>query len=763
MHRSVFDRLCPAKHTFAIALFALAFSIFASLLGATQFSYTETILWQGVLDFEVRSNVAYCLNPQGIRLLDITNPNSPSEISRLHLDGAPQSHHLIDNLMLVIDQRDRISTIEITQDNRLLLRGSLPTDVWPVSVVARGDYAYLLDGNPGDGFFLSVIDISNPMHPELVRRVEVGRWGLALQLQGNRVYAIGGTSDNNRICTFDISDPAIPQLIGTTDDLGDVGNFVVRNDTAFVCSDNPDLQVWDLRTASVPAKLGTLETSFGPVQIDILGDLVLLGDRHNSLRIVSVTNPRNPVSIGLHSKAGGMYGITHSGNTVFTSDGRILRSLDLTNPALPVAQMQFGPKDYPRDIEISDGKLFVAHGTDGLMVYDISGSTGASPVTTWSLPGCEVEGCGVLDVNVVAGRVYSKFGDDSLRVFELVGNDSLWLSATLGTPWNGSAASSLNGDTLIFNKGDGPVVAADFRNPAVPIELSVLRAGYGHVRAVGDRMIAIAANLTPYHPGIELYSLGDEVNANLVYSFSDLPQSCYWENPPGDGGGGFVCQYMSPRSVEIENSVLAVVNLAAGLMLFDISDPSNPTLTFRQYSSPYVTDVGVIEAEIRSDLAVLSRWNSMEVFDLADMSMPILAQTLHVGDYINDFILIEDDLYAATSSGITFFHLDQALDVDDEVDGLPVNFSLSQNNPNPFNATTKISLDLRKPSHVELSIFNIAGQRVRTLLDKDLQSGNHSVEWDGRDSFGHPVASGVYFYRMRAGDFQTSRKMVLLK
>lgn len=153
----------------------------------------------------------------------------------------------------------------------------------------------------------------------------------------------------------------------------------------------------------------------------------------------------------------------------------------------------------------------------------------------------------------------------------------------------------------------------------------------------------------------------------------------------------------------------------------------------------------------------------MEVFDLADMSMPILAQTLHVGDYINDFILIEDDLYAATSSGITFFHLDQALDVDDEVDGLPVNFSLSQNNPNPFNATTKISLDLRKPSHVELSIFNIAGQRVRTLLDKDLQSGNHSVEWDGRDSFGHPVASGVYFYRMRAGDFQTSRKMVLLK
>lgn len=84
--------------------------------------------------------------------------------------------------------------------------------------------------------------------------------------------------------------------------------------------------------------------------------------------------------------------------------------------------------------------------------------------------------------------------------------------------------------------------------------------------------------------------------------------------------------------------------------------------------------------------------------------------------------------------------------------------TLVGNYPNPFNPTTEISFSLPSASHVKLEVFNVMGQKVATVVDKHLEAGDHSVTWDGSQ-----VASGVYFYRLDAGDFSTTRKMILLK
>ncbi len=93
-----------------------------------------------------------------------------------------------------------------------------------------------------------------------------------------------------------------------------------------------------------------------------------------------------------------------------------------------------------------------------------------------------------------------------------------------------------------------------------------------------------------------------------------------------------------------------------------------------------------------------------------------------------------------------------------DTEQLPTEFSLSQNYPNPFNPSTEISFALPSASDVKLEVFNIMGQRVATLLDQHLEAGNHNVIWDGSQ-----VASGIYFYRLDAGEFTKTRKMVLLK
>ena len=94
---------------------------------------------------------------------------------------------------------------------------------------------------------------------------------------------------------------------------------------------------------------------------------------------------------------------------------------------------------------------------------------------------------------------------------------------------------------------------------------------------------------------------------------------------------------------------------------------------------------------------------------------------------------------------------------------LPKEFELGQNYPNPFNPNSSIEFSLPKDCFVRISIYNILGQKVRTLVDEYLQAGYKRVIWDSKNDQGEEVASGVYFYGIEAEDYTQTRKMVLLK
>jgi len=93
----------------------------------------------------------------------------------------------------------------------------------------------------------------------------------------------------------------------------------------------------------------------------------------------------------------------------------------------------------------------------------------------------------------------------------------------------------------------------------------------------------------------------------------------------------------------------------------------------------------------------------------------------------------------------------------------PSEFDLSQNYPNPFNPSTKIEFTLARSGFVTLQIYDTLGRKVRTLVSEELSSGYKSVIWDGKNEDGKDVASGVYFYQLKVGDFSQPKKMLLLK
>jgi len=146
---------------------------------------------------------------------------------------------------------------------------------------------------------------------------------------------------------------------------------------------------------------------------------------------------------------------------------------------------------------------------------------------------------------------------------------------------------------------------------------------------------------------------------------------------------------------------------------------------------------------------------------VSDASTPIDTQVLFL---LTDVVANNSALAPITLShgGLTVT-LTGASDVEINRFDIPNTYILFQNFPNPFNPETNIEYQLPEKVQVRIDIFNLKGQKIRTLLNTVQDGGCHVVRWDGRDEVGTKVVSGVYLYQIKAGSFVCTRKMALMK
>ena len=93
----------------------------------------------------------------------------------------------------------------------------------------------------------------------------------------------------------------------------------------------------------------------------------------------------------------------------------------------------------------------------------------------------------------------------------------------------------------------------------------------------------------------------------------------------------------------------------------------------------------------------------------------------------------------------------------------PKEFALHQNYPNPFNPETNIRFDLAENTHASLSIFNLVGQKVATLINKTMDAGTYNVKWQGVNDNGSSLPTGMYIYELKTSKFHSVKKLVLVK
>ncbi len=145
-------------------------------------------------------------------------------------------------------------------------------------------------------------------------------------------------------------------------------------------------------------------------------------------------------------------------------------------------------------------------------------------------------------------------------------------------------------------------------------------------------------------------------------------------------------------------------------------------------------------------------WPLTDYLDLTYSNLTLVSsEGLHLGDLCH-WYPDEYEQWEALKTGV------------DKLDGpVPTNFSLSQNYPNPFNSTTTIIYSLKKAGDIKLTVFDVLGKCVKTLVSGKQTAGVYKVEWDGISAMGQSVANGIYFYKLEIENQKTTRKMMLLK
>jgi hypothetical protein len=137
-----------------------------------------------------------------------------------------------------------------------------------------------------------------------------------------------------------------------------------------------------------------------------------------------------------------------------------------------------------------------------------------------------------------------------------------------------------------------------------------------------------------------------------------------------------------------------------------------------------------------------------------------------IGYSINDGVYFEDMRSVSTTTLSVNTEIivrvgTQVLGIDDEP--IPEVFALHQNYPNPFNPTTQIRYDLPDEANVNITIYDIMGRSIRSLVNSNQTAGYRSIRWDGKNNMGEGVSAGMYIYMIQAGEFRQTKKMVLLK
>jgi len=326
-----------------------------------------------------------------------------------------------------------------------------------------------------------------------------------------------------------------------------------------------------------------------------------------------------------------------------------------------------------------------------------------------------------------------------------------WLTDDANNPDMGDV--SLNGDITAF---DASLILQDFVGS---ITLNALQEMVADVSAVAGVTAYDASLILQYVVGL-IHWFPAEINRDLDPNDPQLVETLEYlamQNP-----SDVIVNVGSASAIRGEQVTipLTIENVSGVTSIQTILEYDSEILTFNDVSLSDITGSMQLAVEKNSEAGEL--YIAMAGTEIMETDGEIIYVTFDVAEQVkvNKNIPITVQQFMANEKDLTELAISGVI----TVQGTPLNFAILQNYPNPFNPTTSIQYQIPNDnSRVSICVFNIKGQLVRTLVDREQDAGFYHVIWDGTGNNGNKVSSGMYFYRMESGTYSKMKKLILMR
>ncbi len=682
----------------------------------------------------VDANYAYIGTGGMIKVIDISDPLNPAEVSSITTNGAVENLFKSGDYLYVANRDKGLGIFYTKNPSDLIKVGSFPVLGDAEDVYVEGKYAYIV-GTSDCGMY--ILDISDPSLPTEIGHSD--QCGYSVYVSGN--YAYLGTGD---FIIMDISDPtnpvAISWLQGRLSEWIDVGETYVYGDYAYLGLWNQGLYVVNISDPSNPVVESRLYPTDWIWSVCGHDSFVYVIGCGIGLAILDVSDPTNITETGhcLSDSIGDVSGLCVAGNYAYIADVCNLKIVDIEDTSHPKRSTQLTFSGYVMDVFASGNYAYVVN-------YDfniIDVSDPSNPYTIGYIDSLDsrLEHGDATGVYISGDYAYVVGYEGRLSVIDISDPSNPVLLGGYNTFDDAQEGGVFQSGDYAYVAGEGGgLCIIDVSDPSHPTQVStvITSAGtwdvhvsgmYAYVTDFNDGNLYIIDVSTPSDPQV-VSTLHLQEHAEKVFVSGNYAYATSWED---DGDNR--------------------------LHIIDISDKSEPIET-SYYNFLVIRDIQVVNKQVY----VANEVYGISILDVSDPYHPIKVDSVESPTAFDMFVGEQYTYVIDKNYGMYILNYGTANVENPNLESPLKQVALHQNYPNPFNPLTRITYQLPTKSQVTLKIIDIQGREINTLAKGMQPAGTNSVVWDGRNSGGKEVGSGVYFCRLEINNFSQVRKLLLIR
>ncbi|MBD3233381.1 MAG: T9SS type A sorting domain-containing protein [candidate division Zixibacteria bacterium] len=652
----------------------------------------------------------------GVALFDIEDIGNPQLLTDYFTyDNNFRDIFVDGNFAYVTHRDDGLLVFDATYPQQIFLIGTYDTPGWASDITVQNDIAYIADRIEG----LHIVNVETPSTPEFEGQYNPEYFVSNVWFDNYNIYT-GGVRAGMEV--IDVTDPSNPQMEGTFEIPDANDNVFIAGDYAYVAQGEAGMQIVDISNPLQPELLGSYSDQNSRVQDIYVDDhYAYLANFYSGLQIIDISNPNSPIHIANHNTPDQALSVQVDGQLAYIADGSSMQIIDVSDPHNPSFTGSINYTGYTVDVYVLGNFAYAAVDAFGLRIIDVSDPGNPILEGTYNTTGSAK---GVFVKENLAYVADGHYG--GLKIVDIENSQSPFLVTHVRMPErtandvvvSGSYAYVAASDLMVVDVSDPELanITGSFKTPKTPRGIALS----GNDIYIADDVSLLALNFAP-----------SDIHVSVI------PEDQYLEYSPG-GTITYTGVLKNNTNESASGDVWISVELPDGSEFGPVavhnSIPLNPNET---------QSLSGIEQQI-PNIAPEGYYSYIA----------------YTGTYPNDIMDSSSFQFRVTGVSNRGGNSDwsPAKWLDEKPELLPQTAILGNNYPNPFNAHTKIRFTLPSSGNVNLSIFNLLGQKMTTLVDGYKQAGQHTVTWDASN-----YSSGIYFYKLTAGDKVFTKRMMLLK